>query len=154
MRKIKVSYMSGHKEADEDGIISELKYKSMKLDRDYGKLYQSGMFKLASLNGCPVNLFLFLCEVSSESNLIRTDIKIIEDFLGYYSRATDGEKSYSVVVVRKALAQLKEIHLIVPVTRGLCRINPIHFWKGPKESDRIDTVRLMLEEGLIKPERC
>jgi len=153
MRKIKVNYMSGHQKADKDGIISELKYKSMHLDRDYGKLYQSGMFKLAKLNGCPVNLFLFLCEISSDSNLVRTDISTIEDFMGYYSRATGGEKSYSVVLVRKAVTQLKEIGLIVPMTRGMYKINPIHFWKGPKEIDRIDSVRNMLEKGLIKPER-
>jgi len=143
--------MSGHKKADSEGIVSELEYKSMKVEREYGKLYQSGMFKLAKLNGCPVPLFMFLTEECSQTNLFRTDMATINSFLGWMDRATNGENTFSVIMVRKSFKMLKDIHLIVLSAKGIYYMNPVHFWKGPNESDRINSVRHMLESGLISP---
>jgi len=150
MRKIKVTYMSGAKKPDEDGIISEMKYKSMSLDRDYGKLYQSGMFKLLQLDGCPVKLFLFLCETCSDTNLISSGVVTIDEFLEWMERATGKELAYSKETVHKSFKKLKSADLLVIISRGKYKINPVHFWKGSKESDRIDSVRFMLEKKMIK----
>jgi hypothetical protein len=151
MRKIKVSYMSGHKNADKEGVIDKLKFKSIMLDRDFGKLYQSGLFKLLALEGCPVKLFMFLCEICSDSNHVLSGTALNTDFILWMEKATGKKDYYTTETLNKSFAALKKINLVVMLTRGSYKLNPVHFWKGPKESDRVDSVRNMLEKGLIKP---
>jgi hypothetical protein len=146
--------MGGHKKPDKDGIISEILYKSVSVNRDFGKIYPSGTFKIAHLNGCPVHLFFFLCEKCSDSNSIHTDLQMTENFQLYYKKATKNEKSYSAVMVKRALTHLKEARLLIPVRKGIAVLNPAHFWKGNSESARIDCLRQMLEIGTLKEEDC
>lgn len=149
MRKLKVTYMNGHKLPDSEGIIDDLKYKSVMVDRNYTKIFPAAMYRLMQLNGCPVKLFLYLCERCTEENLVHTGKTTIDNFNLFMKRATKGEEVYSDIAVKKAFADLRRVELLVPTGRGWSRINPIYFWKGELEQNRVDLIKKMLEDKSI-----
>jgi hypothetical protein len=77
--KILVRYISSYKEPDEDGIILE-NYKSVKIDKGYSKLYSSGIAKLIRLKGVELSLFMFLCQISDNDGLVRSEKHYYSEF--------------------------------------------------------------------------
>jgi hypothetical protein len=143
--------MKGHNPPDEEGIISVIKHESVLADREYLKQYPSVMDKLVLLNGCPVNLYFFLCEESSDTNQVNSDEYTIKRFLNWMYDKSKGAVSYSVPMVRKSFKALRDQDILLTVQKGRYLINPFYFWKSHKEGERIDCIRFIMEKMSYKP---
>lgn|GEM_PF-1792734 len=150
-KKITISYISGYKKADEAGILSEEIFKSVKIDKMYTKLYSSGMIKLSMLKGIPFPLFMFLCQSCKNDGVVHSGEVYCEEFLIWFEKAAGVKSNYSLETIGKGYAQLTKAELLIKLGLGRYRINPVHFWKGSIERERVDAVRKLLEDKTIEP---
>jgi hypothetical protein len=148
--KILVRYISSYKEPDEDGIILE-NYKSVKIDKGYSKLYSSGIAKLIRLKGVELSLFMFLCQISDNDGLVRSEKHYYSEFRKWLTIDNNERFPYTTDTVRKAYTELAKTGLLIKLKRGIYRINPVHYWKGSVDHERIDAVRSLLEKKVIEP---
>ncbi|REG92145.1 hypothetical protein [Algoriphagus antarcticus] len=148
--KLLVRYISGYKEPDEDGIILE-SYKSVKIDKSYSKLYSSGLVKLSMMKGVQFTLFMFLCEISKNDGLVWSEKHYYDEFKKWIKRGNNEPFPYTTSTIRKAYAELTKIELLIKLNRGAYRINPVHYWKGSGDHDRVAAVKSLLEGKVIEP---
>ena len=141
MRKLNVVFMKKPKEPDSEGIIDGFEYGNISIERSFSKLYASGILKLTSLKGSPVNLFLYFMSNCDEHGMVSTDQEMVRRFIKWVK--TD----YSDASVKWAIKELKKNQLIIPVNKGRIQLNPIHFWNGPNEKGRIEAVKKLMESG-------
>jgi hypothetical protein len=145
-----VRYISGYKDPDKDGIIVE-DFKSVKIDIHYTKLYSSGMVKLSMLRGLPFPLFLFLCEISNKDGIVCSEEAFYKKFSRWMNIASKEPITYSSDTIRKGYSKLANAGLLIKIYEGVYRINPVHFWKGSKDHERVDAVKKLLEDKVIEP---
>ncbi len=107
-------------------------YKLLPVEQLSTRRYHNTMLKLAHLSPCAHMLLNYFSETMNTENVIRNDKRTRQNFNAVLQQAS--QPMYSDAAIHKAVADLKEQSLLLPVHRGTMRINPQHFFKGQERS--------------------
>ncbi len=133
----------------QEGIkIAETGYK--KVDNTFIKQYNNAIYLLAGLNKSTRDLLDYLIRQMDANNMVASNFKVREDFIGFVSSCTDGGTVYTHNTVKKSFSTLTTKKLILQTKkRGLYKVNPMYFFKlGNKE--RIEEISLVLSKSHLK----
>jgi hypothetical protein len=142
MRKL-IKYIMGIV-TDEEGFKKPV-YSHKDVSEQYVKVYSDALVKLKNLQGCPRNMIDYFVHEMDVDNKFEFNSYGKERFLKEMARISDGELSYSEVMMKRSIKALKDAGLIFSVKKGVYLINPEYYFKGNNENRRHDMIRELLE---------
>lgn len=116
----------GPKDPDEEGIITDIYYNRIRYNNTFLKIYTDSLVHFAKLNHTQINLFLFMCLKSNDSNSINTDKSFRIDF----NKHLGPKNSISDSNIKSGIQKLNENFFITQKVRGSYFINPLYFFRG------------------------
>lgn len=139
----KISYIDGHTIVD-DTLIPVCKEVDIMMTGT--KRFHNCLYLILGLSKLQRVLMDWVSEEMDDRNIIRNDgyvrsvfIKFIEDLV------IDGEKkTYKDESVNNAFHGLKQAGLLIPMSKGVYKVNPKYYWSG-SDKDRIEEIMMNIQ---------
>lgn len=125
-------------------------YKTLKVDTDFVRSYYNMYASLAGLNPCSRDLMDFLTKEMDDNNIVRSDVYVRTKFLDYIkslkkARERDGKLlSYADSNVKKAFKTLSLNECLIPISKGIFKVNPKIYFKKSDEK-RLQSIKVTME---------
>lgn len=143
INEIKIKYRTGVKDKDAD--VKEFTYDTFKAETLHTKRFNAAVCLVMGINGCAHHLIDYLSNNAGESGYVNNNSITRQAFIDFHKRhKSNKNKPYSVSAVEKAFLQLAEKDFLIPIIKGVYKVNPVLYFNGESE-ERVKKIKMMLE---------
>lgn len=141
--EIKIKYRTGVK--DNNALEKEYTYDTFRAETSHTKRFNAAVCLLMGINGCAHHLIDYLSNNAGESGYVNNNGITRQSFIDFHKRHKgNGNKPYSNSAVEKAFIQLADKDFLIPIIKGVFKVNPVLYFNGESE-ERVKKIKMMLE---------